>query len=93
VWYKFGIYHIAQNFGRENFGRSTHPEILVEKTLADGDNKSFLLVCTKLIVAWLHGDASMMSIYTFSVEWFVATPNTKLLVSHGQTLSMQGDIN
>jgi len=40
----------------ENFGGSTHPEILAEKTLADGDNKPFLLVCTELIVAWLHGD-------------------------------------
>jgi len=46
----------------ENFGGSTHPEILAEKTLANGDNKSFLLVRTELIVMWLRGDASMMSI-------------------------------
>jgi len=39
-------YRIAQNFGSQNFGGSTHPEIFVEKTLADGDDKSFLLVCT-----------------------------------------------
>jgi len=40
----------------ENFGGSTHPEILAEKALADGDKKSFILVCTKLIVTWLHVD-------------------------------------
>jgi len=44
----------------KNFGRSTHPDILAEKTLAektlaDGDNK-LLLVCTELIVVWLHGN-------------------------------------
>jgi len=36
----------------ENFGGSMHPDILVEKTLADGDKKSLLLVCTELIVMW-----------------------------------------
>jgi len=40
----------------ENFGGSTHPDILTEKTLADGDNKSLLLGRTELIVVWLHGD-------------------------------------
>jgi len=40
----------------ENFGGSAHPEILAEKTLADSDNKSFLLVHTELIVAWLCGN-------------------------------------
>jgi len=40
----------------EKFGRSTHPDILVEKTLADGDKKSLLLVHTELIVMWFHGD-------------------------------------
>jgi len=40
----------------ENFGGSTHPEILAEKTLADGDDKSLLLVHTELIVVWLHGN-------------------------------------
>jgi len=40
----------------ENFGRFTHPDTLVEKTLADGDNKSLLLVRTELVVMWLHGD-------------------------------------
>jgi len=29
----------------ENFGRSTHPDILAEKASVDGDNK-FLLACT-----------------------------------------------
>ena len=51
----------------ENFGRSTHPYILVEKTLADSDSKLLLLlVCTELIVVWLHGDD--VYIYTFSGE-------------------------
>jgi len=52
----------------KNFGGSTHPEILAEKTLANCENKSLLLVRTELIVTWLHGDALMMSIHTFSVK-------------------------
>jgi len=48
----------------ENFGGSTHPDILVEKTLADGDNKSLLLVHTKLIVAWLHGDDVYLNFFS-----------------------------
>jgi len=44
------VYRIAQNFGG-----STHPEILMEKILADGDNKPFLLVHTELIIVWFHG--------------------------------------
>jgi len=71
--------HPSRDFGR--------------KTLADGDNKSFLLVHNELIVAWLHGDASMMPIYSFSVEWFVTTTNAKLLVPYGQTPFMQGNVN
>jgi len=73
----------------ENFGGSTHPEFFVKKTLVDGDNKLFLLVHTKLIVMWLHYN----DIYTFSVEWFVATMNTKLLILHGQALFVQYDID
>jgi len=40
----------------ENFGKFTHPDILEEKTLADGDNKSLLIVHIELIVTWFHGD-------------------------------------
>jgi len=40
----------------ENFGGSTHPDILAEKTLADGENNSLLLVRTELIVTWLNSD-------------------------------------
>jgi len=50
------VHDIAQNFGGQILCRSTHPEILVEKALVDGDNKSFLLVRTELIVMWFHGD-------------------------------------
>jgi len=49
----------------ENFGESTHPDILAEKTLADGGNKSLILVRTELIVMWLHGDDVYLN---FSVE-------------------------
>ena len=76
----------------ENFGGSIYVDISVEKTLADGDNKSFLLMHTELIVAWVHGDD--VYIYTFSsrghiyiapstmvesiIHGMVATTNTKL---------------
>jgi len=53
------IYHIAQNFGG-----STHPDILVGKTLVDGDNKSLLLVRTELIVMWLHGDDVYLNFFS-----------------------------
>ena len=58
------IYHIAQNFGGRKLW-STHPDILAEKTLADGDKKSLLLVCTESIVVWLHGNGIYLN---FSVE-------------------------
>jgi len=50
-WWQTDFFITAQNFGG-----STHPDILVEKNLADGDNKSLLLVRTELIVTWLHDD-------------------------------------
>jgi len=50
------IFSKTQYYIAQNFGRSTRPWILVEKTLVNGDNKPFLLVRTELIVAWLHGD-------------------------------------
>ena len=53
------MYHIAQNFGG-----FTHPDILAEKTLVERDNKSFLLVCTELIVAWLHGDDVYLNFFS-----------------------------
>ena len=56
----------------ENFGGSTHPDILVEKTLADGDNKSLLLVYTELLDAWLHGDDVYLN---FSVELMICGYN------------------
>jgi len=48
----------------ENFGGSTHPDILAEKTLADGDNKSLLLVRTESIVAWLHGNDIYLNLFS-----------------------------
>jgi len=48
----------------KNFGGSTHPDILVEKTLADGGNKSLLLVRTELIVAWLHGNDVYLNFFS-----------------------------
>jgi len=59
----------------KNFGGSTHLEILAEKTLVDGDNKSFLLVPTELIVMWLHGD----DVYIFSVELMIVTTMNTML--------------
>jgi len=39
-----------------------------KKTLVDDDNKSLLLVCTELIVMWLHGDNVYLN---FSVELMI----------------------
>ena len=60
-------YRIAQNFDGKNFCGSTHPDIWRKITLADGNNKSFLLVHTELIFAWLHGNDIYLYLY-FSVE-------------------------
>jgi len=49
----------------KNFGGSTHSDILVKKTLADGDSRLLLLMHTELIVVWLHGNDIYL---TFSVE-------------------------
>jgi len=73
----------------ENFGRSTHPDILA-KTLADGDNKSFLLVHTKLIVAWLHGD-HIESLGIVAVSWqhlIVYQANCFTLGVHSQSITL-----
>jgi len=40
----------------KNFGGSTHPDILAEKTLADGKNNSLLLMRTELTVTWLNSN-------------------------------------
>jgi len=48
VLYSIYLYH--KTLAVENFGGSTHPDILAEKTFVDGDNKSFLLVRTELII-------------------------------------------
>ena len=73
-----GIYHIAQNFGGQNLGGSIHPDILAKKSLADGDNKSLLLVFTELIFMWwFHGDDVYLNFFKLN-WWFMATTNTKL---------------
>jgi len=43
---KKGIPYSTKLWWSKTFGGSTHPDILVEKTLADDDNKLFLLMCT-----------------------------------------------
>jgi len=48
----------------KNFGGSTNPDILAEKTLADAYNKSLLLVRTELIVTWLHGDNVYLNFFS-----------------------------
>jgi len=48
----------------KNFGGSTHPDILAEKILAEGDNKSLLLAHTKLIVVWLDGDDVYLNFFS-----------------------------
>jgi len=44
-------YCIAQNFGGRKLWRIHPSRHFGKKTLANGDNKSSLLVCTELIVA------------------------------------------
>ena len=53
----------------ENFGGSTHPDILAEKTLADGDNKSLLLMRTELIVVWLYDDDVYLNFSWINDSW------------------------
>jgi len=59
-----------------------------KKLLADGGNKSFLLLCTKLIFVWLHGiklfqlNRWFCGYHEYKVAWYNPLVGEDLLSEH-----------